>query len=287
MVTDARWSDINADGAPDLIVAGEWMPIRVFLNRDGVFEEQTEAIDAPSRGWWYSLQAADLDGDGDQDLVAGNLGLNHTYTASPESPFGVVAADLTGNRTTDIILTKTVDETEYPLYGLAKLGRDIYTVGIRYGSFAEFAEASVEQVAGREAMEQALHYHTDTFASVWLENDGQGAFTMHRLPNLAQIAPVMDIVVEDADGDGHPDLIIAGNLYQSEPTAPRADAGKGLWLRGDGKGGFTPVSPTQSGLLAPGDVKELRLVQTVKSSLLLVGTENEKLQQFTINNADK
>ena len=285
MVTDARWSDLNGDGDPDLIVAGEWMPIRVFLNRDGAFEEQTESIDAPSRGWWYSLQAADLDGDGDEDLVAGNLGLNHTYTASPESPFGVVAADLTGNRTTDIILTKTLEGTEYPLYGLAKLGRDIYTVGIRYGSFAEFAEQSVEQVAGREAMEQALHYHTDTFASVWLENDGQGAFTMHRLPNLAQIAPVMDIVVEDADGDGHPDLIIAGNLYQSEPTAPRADAGKGLWLRGDGQGGFTPVSPTRSGLLAPGDVKELSLIRTAGGPILLVGSENEDLQLFKINSA--
>ena len=282
MVTDARWSDINGDGDPDLIVAGEWMPIRVFLNRDGAFEEQTESIDAPSRGWWYSLQAADLDGDGDEDLVAGNLGLNHTYTASPESPFGVVAADLTGNRTTDIILTKTLEGTEYPLYGLAKLGRDIYTVGIRYGSFAEFAEQSVEQVAGREAMEQALHYHTDTFASVWLENDGQGAFTMHRLPNLAQIAPVMDIVVEDADGDGHPDLIIAGNLYQSEPTAPRADAGKGLWLRGDGQGGFTPVSPTRSGLLAPGDVKELSLIRTAGGPLLLVGSESESLLVYEI-----
>jgi hypothetical protein len=120
------------------------------------------------------------------------------------------------------------------------------------------------------------------FASYWLENNPDGTFTAHRLPNLAQVSPINDIVITDVDGDGSPDLIVAGNLYHSEPTAPRADAGNGLWLKGNGQGAFTPIGPTRSGLLASKDVKSLKLVQTPGGQMLLVGNNNEPVQVFNI-----
>jgi enediyne biosynthesis protein E4 len=283
MITDAVWIDFNEDGRPDLVTVGEWMGIRFYQNSGEAFEDVTAAMDLPPiRGWWNSLAAADLTGNGRPDLVAGNLGLNHTYTASPEEPFGVVAADLSNNRTTDIILTKKIDGKEYPIYGLAKLGREIYTLAILYDSFESFAQATVEQVVGRQAYQDALRYQADTFASIWLENNPDGTFTAHRLPNLAQISPINDIIISDVDGDGHLDLIVAGNLYHSEPTAPRADAGNGLWLKGDGAGNFTPVGPFQSGLLAHGDVRTLKLVQTSTGQQLLVGNNSEPVQIFEI-----
>jgi hypothetical protein len=284
MVTDAVWFDFNGDGQADLVTAGEWMPVRFYRNDGDNFTEVTGSMGLPpGRGWWQSLVAGDFNGDGHPDLAAGNLGLNHTYTASPDSPFGVVAGDFSGNRTTDIILTTQIDGTEYPLYGLAKLGRDIYTLGIQYDSFETFAHASVEQVIGRQTLQQTLRYQADSFASVWMENNADGTFSVHPLPNLAQISPLNDMIATDADGDGHLDLVAGGNMYHTEPTAPRADAGNGLWLKGDGQGNFQPVPPTESGLMAPGDVKSLALVRTDNGTILIVGNNNEPIQIFNVN----
>ena len=131
-------------------------------------------------------------------------------------------------------------------------------------------------------LQQALHYQTDTFESVYLHNDGGGRFTSSALPNLAQIAPIRAIVAHDVDGDGNLDLIVAGNLYDAEPNTPRADAGNGLWLRGDGRGHFTPVAPRESGLLAPRNVAGLALIRTQTGLALLVANTGDSLRAFTI-----
>ena len=237
----------------------------------------------PLRGWWESLAAADFNGDGRTDIAAGNLGLNHTYTTSPEHPFGVVAVDMTGNRTTDIILTKQIEGTETPLYGLAKLGREIYTLGIAFDSFESFSKASIRQVVPSDKLEQALRYQADTFASVVLLSQPDGSFQVNRLPNMAQISPIHDMLAADLDGDGHTDLLAAGNLYESEPTAPRADAGNGLWMRGHGNGTFTPVGPMQSGLLAPGDVRDMALVNSTDTPRLIITNNADSTQVFKTN----
>lgn len=283
MITDAIWCDLTGDGIPELATVGQWMSIRVYQYNGQNFENITESMELPPlRGWWQSLEAADLNNDGRMDLVAGNLGLNHTYTASPDQPFGVVAGDFTGNRTTDIILTTQINGKEYPLYGLAKLGRDIYTIGIAYDSFESFSSATIEQVVGSQELEQALHYYADTFASVWLENKGQEGFIVHQLPNLAQISPIQDIVTTDVDGDGWQDLLVGGNLYETEPTAPRSDAGNGLWLKGDGTGEFTPIPPLTSGLLIPNDVRNLAWMSSRDGYSLIIGNNNDSLQVFRV-----
>jgi hypothetical protein len=140
----------------------------------------------------------------------------------------------------------------------------------------------MEQAFGETALKRALHYQADTFASVYLHNDGGGKFSAVALPNLAQIAPIKAIVAQDIDGDGNLDLIIAGNMYDAEPNTPRADAGNGLWLRGDGKGRFTPVPPWLSGLVAPADVTGLATVKTASGRVLIVANSGDSLQAFTI-----
>jgi len=283
MITAAGWMDFDADGRLDLVTAGEWMPLQFFRNEETRLRNITATMGLDStRGWWFSLAAGDFNHDGRPDLVAGNVGLNFAYTTSPESRFGVYAGDFTGNQTSDVVLTQEIGGTEYPFFGRAKLGRTIYPVALRFPSYAAFATASVAQLFGADQLRRALHYQADTFASVYLQNNGDGTFTSVRLPNFAQLAPIRGIIAHDVDGDGNLDLIVAGNLYQTEPNTPPADAGNGLWLKGDGQGHFAPVPPLESGFLAPRNVAGLALMQTPAGQAVLVANSGDSLQAFTI-----
>ena len=283
MVTAAVWVDFDGDGRMDLVTAGEWMPIQFFKNEGGTFRDVTASMGLPPlRGWWYSLAVGDFSHDGRPDLIAGNLGLNFAYTASPQSRFGIYAGNFAGNQTPDIVLTQEIGGTEYPYFGRAKLGPTIYPVALRFPSYGAFAAASVEQLFGAASLRRVLHYQTDTYASVYLQNTGDGRFTSTPLPNLAQIAPIRGLVVDDVDGDGNLDLIVAGNLYDTEPNTPPADAGNGLWLKGDGRGHFTAVPAVASGFLAPRDVTGLALIKTPAGKAVLVTNYGDSLQAFAI-----
>ncbi len=283
MITDAVWIDFDGDKHLDLITAGEWMPINFYRNNGKRFSNVTRSTQLPPlRGWWYSLAVGDFDSDGRPDVIAGNLGLNYSYTTSTNSRFGVYANSYTGNQTTDIVLTQRIDGTEYPVAGFAPLGREIYSLAVAFPTYGSFARASIPQLFRPTQLQQSLHYEVDTFVSVYLHNDGGGRFSSSALPDLSQIAPIKAIIVHDADGDGHLDLIVAGNLYDSEPNTPRADAGNGLWLRGDGKGHFIPVYPSTSGLLAPLNVSGLALINTPTGKTLLVANTGDSLQAFSM-----
>jgi enediyne biosynthesis protein E4 len=283
MITDAAWIDFDGDKRLDLVTVGEWMPIQFYRNDGTRLRDATKATGLPPmRGWWNSLATGDFDGDGRIDLAAGNLGLNSPFRTSAQSRFGMYAADLTGNRTTSIILTEETAGTEHPVAGLVPLGREIYSLGLRFKSYESFAQAPMAKLLSPDQMKRSIHYQTDTFASVFLRSEGNGRFSSTALPNLAQIAPINGMVAHDVDGDGHLDLIVAGNRYDVEPNTPRADAGNGLWLRGDGKGGFTPMSPRESGLLAPGNVTGLALIRTRTGRSIVVGNYGDSLRTFGI-----
>jgi hypothetical protein len=158
----------------------------------------------------------------------------------------------------------------------------MYQLSLRFPTYGSFADASLRQLFSPSQLQQAVHYQTDTFASMYLHNDGGGVFTASALPNAAQIAPIKGIIAHDVDGDGNLDLIVAGNMYDVEPNTPRADAGNGLWLRGDGRGHFTPVSPAESGFLAPLNVSGLALIKTIAGKAVLIANTGDSLQAFAI-----
>jgi hypothetical protein len=165
---------------------------------------------------------------------------------------------------------------------MVPLGREVYTLGLKFPTYGSFAQASIPQLFTPAQLQRGIHHKADTFASMYLRNEGGGSFSPVSLPNLAQIAPVKAIIAHDVDGDGHLDLLLAGNLYDAEPNTPRADAGHGLWLRGDGRGRFTPVPPSESGFVAPLNAAGLALINTPAGKAVIVANTGDSLQTFTI-----
>ena len=283
LITDAQWVDFDGDGRLDLVTTGEWMSVELYRNEDGKLRNVTRSAGLPPlRGWWFSLAAGDFDSDGRPDLVAGNLGLNYAYTTSKKAKFGIYAGDFTGEGKTDVVLAEQVDGKEYPYGGIAQLADAMYTLGIRYPTFGSFANTTMSDAFGEAALKRALHYEADTFASMYLHNDGGGKFSASPLPNLAQIAPIKAMVAQDVDGDGNLDLVVAGNMYDAEPSTPRADASNGLWLKGDGRGHFMPVPAWQSGLVAPADVTGLATLKTASGMALIVANSGDSVRVFAM-----
>jgi len=260
MVTDAQWVDYDGDGRVDLVTVGEWMPIHFLHNDSSRFSDATANTGLPpSRGWWYSLAAADIDHDGRPDLLAGNFGMNSMY-APPASPLGVYAGNFGGSGSTDVILTTKVRDTTFTIAGLVPLGPQFYTLGLRFPAYGPFARATAQQVFGPQ-LASATHYEADTFRSTVVHNDGNGRFSVAPLPAAAQMSPMRGVAVVDVDGDGALDVVVAGNIRDVEANTPRWDAGNGLILRGNGRGAFTPLLPRDSGFLAPLDVSGLAITR--------------------------
>jgi enediyne biosynthesis protein E4 len=281
MVTAAVWTDFNQDGKPDLLVVGEWMPLTFFRNENGTFRNVTSEMGlGPSTGWWSSLAQADLNQDGLPDYVIGNTGLNYPYRPSPEAPFEIFAADYDDNGSLDPILAFREQGQLYPVRQRNTLHAQMPFVKRKFNDYTSFSTATLAEVLGPEAMGKALHYQATTFASSVLLSQGNGKFELKQLPMKAQVSVANGLVVQDFDGDGHSDLLLAGNRHGTEVETTRLDAGIGLYLKGDGKGHFTPVPVRESGFFAPLDVKALALVRTPKGPVVLVANNNERLQAF-------
>ncbi len=281
MVTDAISVDLNNDQKHDLILVGEWMSLRLFQNTGKGFMEVTaDANLLNSTGWWNTIKAADFDKDGDLDLIAGNLGLNYKYKASPQQPFNIFGDDFDRTGTFDIVLGYYEGETLYPLRGRECSSSQMPFIKEKFPTYEAFGKASLEEVYGIENLSKAVSYSSQTFATIYFENNGDGTYTPRPLVNDAQISSVNDIVIEDIDEDGNLDLILAGNLYGSEVETPRNDAGWGLFMRGDGNGDFFPIPMNESGLLIPGEVRHIRKLHLTDDKELLVFARNNEQPIF-------
>ncbi|MBX2816111.1 MAG: VCBS repeat-containing protein [Saprospiraceae bacterium] len=279
MVTDAEWMDIDQDGSKDLIVCGEWMGIECLLNKGGLLTRKKIPL-TDLKGWWNAIELADLDGDGDKDLVAGNLGLNYKYKASVKKPFHVYTSDFDFNGIEDVILAKNLNESQVPIRGKTCMTQQLPRLAQEIPSFQDFAEKDLTGIVGD--LTQALHYEATEFRSGIFWNEQQDGFVFEPFDNALQIAPVNSIVFADLDKDGLPDLLLAGNNHQSEVETTRADAGIGHFLQGLGDGKFAHRDNHKIGFFAQGDVRALAHVPSPHTDYILVVNNNSLHQLYKV-----
>ena len=280
LVSRATWVDYDGDGKLDLIVVGEWMPVRVFHQENGKFVDRTtEAGFAGTNGWWTSIQATDLNGDGRPDLVLGNLGLNSFIRASREEPAQLYVGDFFKTGKLLQILTSYRHGVSYPLAGRDELVQAAPSLRKAYPTYQSFGASRIQDIIPGKALNQARVLEADTFGSAVALNRGDGTFELHALPIEAQFAPIYASLAGDFDGDGKVDLVVAGNFSGVTPLEGRYDASYGLFLRGDGRGGFTTVDMEQSGLAIDGQVRHMALLKRANGDrLIVVARNNDRLQ---------
>lgn len=284
MVTDAIWTDYDNDDDLDLFIVGEWMSLTILKNDKGNFSEaKTKGLEN-SAGWWFTVEQGDFDKDGDMDYIAGNLGLNYKYKTSIKEPFDVFYEDFDNNGKGDIVLGYYNFGKHFPVRGFSCSSQQIPKLKKDIKKYDIFASMDVTDIYGKEKLSESLHYETQTFASSFIENLGDGNFKVTKLPVEAQFSSTNDILVNDMNSDGNLDLMMVGNLYTSEIETTRNDAGIGVILLGDGKNNFKPMSHLDSGFFANNDAKKIKLITKGKQKLILVGNNNGKLQVFKLKN---
>jgi hypothetical protein len=263
MVTAALWSDVDGDGWSDLLLTLDWGLVKYFHNHQGrSFEDWTEkaGFAAAGTGWWTSLASADFNGDGRPDYVAGNLGLNTQYHASPAQPALLFSGDFKGGGSHQLIEAYYEGDKLYPWRSRRDLGVALPSILKKYPKTDFYARATLGEILGEDKLAKADRFAATELRSGIFLSQPDGTYRFEPLPRLAQISPLQGMVAGDFNGDGFSDLYAVQNSYAPIPAVGRYDGGLSQLLNGDGHGHFTAVPVADSGLLVPGDAKALAVL---------------------------
>jgi ASPIC and UnbV/FG-GAP-like repeat len=294
LVCDAIFTDFDNDGWPDLILTGEWMPVTFLKNDHGVFKNVTAGTGISDKiGLWNTITAGDFNHDGKTDYIVGNTGLNTFYKATDKYPIYITAKDFDNNGSYDafpslFLKDQDGEMKEFPAQTRDDIIKQMIGMRARFQNYKSFAVATMDSVITPEMRKGAIRLKANMMQSCYLQNNGNGKFTMVPLPIDAQISQLNGMVVDDFDGDGNLDVAISGNDYGTEVATGRYDAFNGLMLKGDGKGNFKPLSIQQSGIYIPGNGKALVKLQGAKGNYLLAASQNKDiLKIFELKRAVK
>jgi hypothetical protein len=273
MVTGALWTDYNGDSWPDLVVVGEWMPIRIFENNNGKLEEKEFDALNKSNGWWCSISQEDVDDDGDNDLLVGNAGNNLQFHPTKEKPIQLFSGDFNNDSMMDPILCHYIQGESYPFASRDELLDQVNTLRKKFIKYEDYADARIDDIIGTDQLKKAYKFYAYTLESVWLENMDGADFQLHVLPPLAQLSAVNDFVFHDFDLDGKKDLLAAGNFFPYKPQLGRNDASTGTLLRYSSHQLVT-VNGFESKFWLTGDIRDIALVKFNSGVRRIIASRN-------------
>lgn len=283
MVTDARWADVNMDGQIDLVICGEWMPLTLFINEGNKFTDKTSEFGlSQTRGWWNTVEVFDLNGDGFQEIIGGNHGLNSVFKGSAEEPVTMYVNDFDLNGTIDHVLCIYKDGISYPHVLKHDLIAQLPGLANKYMNYKKFMHQTIDSIFTPGQLEKAIILQAEQLESSIAINNGGSSFTIMALPAEAQLSPVYAILTNDFDGDDINDLILAGNLHNAKPETGRYDASFGTYLKGMENFNFLPLPGRVCGLQLDGEVRDLKIINTARGNRLFVARNNDSIQIFNL-----
>jgi hypothetical protein len=284
MICSAIFSDYNGDGKPDLLLAGEWMPLIFMENTGGKFVNKTgEVGDASLSGWMNSITPTDIDNDGDLDYIVGNKGNNSFIQAKVGSPTKVFWADFDGNGRQDIAMSYHYSGSDYPLFTMDEMGKAYpFFINKKFTTYNDFAGKTMEEIFGAEVLKQ--NSLTANYFSNFVAINNGGKFSFVELPMWAQAGPMFGTTVLDIDGNGFDDILCTGNNYNTRVPHGRDDAQPSFVLFNNG-GSFTYQSGSRNGLYNQDDGKSLILCPGANGQVrAIMANNNGKLRGYTLLN---
>jgi hypothetical protein len=279
MLTGAVFVDLDEDGKRELVTVGEFQPVSVYARNGSAWVDRTGTIAGlPGPGWWCSLIKADLDGDGDEDLVAGNYGLNTQFRVGVETPMSILSKDFDGNGKPEAITSYFIGGRSYPSHSLDDLLEQMPSLRKRFNTYAAYANAGTDDIFSASDRKGALELKATEMQTIVLENTGKGGLVIHELPVQAQYAPVFAMAATDIDRDGRKDLILCGNQSGTRIKYGKYDANKGFVFRNEGGMRFSYLTPTRTGIYINGDVRSVVPMQD--GDRLLIGVNGGDIHTY-------